>query len=144
MKVLEPRSYVLGKTLFGSRQRIFSTVFILFVLAAIPTAFYLVNQEQDIRQNAANGIPACLFVPGTVQPGETAQLLIASYPYQIAPYIEPSSGYVMTGKPQGNTITYVFNTPGKTWTASLLDPEHPIQNGKPNIIASCKISTSDN
>lgn len=145
MRVLERhnKGYVLGHSIFANPRRTLGYVLVLFVLAAIPFTYYLANQIQDIRQRAAGGETACLFTPGTIRPGETAELLIATYPYQISPHIEPKSGYIMTGQIRSNTLTYQFNTPNTTWTASLLDPANPLVDGKPNKIASCTISTSE-
>ncbi len=144
MRVLPSRGYVLKTDIFSNPRRILGYVLVLFVLAAIPFTYFLANQVQNVQQNAASGNPACLFIPATVRPGEAAELLIAGYPYKIPPYVDPSSGYVMTGQNSATSFSYQFNTPRTTWTASLLDPGHPLQNGKPNKLASCTISTSNN
>lgn len=145
MKVLDPhsRGYVLGKTVFSNPRRTLSYVLVLFLLAAIPFTHYLVNRIQNVSQQAANGKAECMFIPGTVRPGETAELLISSYPYKVNPYIEPANGYVMNGQTSPSSLTYQFNTPHTTWTASLLDPANPQTFGRPNKIASCTVSTSN-
>lgn len=144
MRVIEGHNlgYVLGRSIFSNPRKTLGYVLVFFVLGAIPVTYMLVNQVQDVRQHAADGEPACLFTPSTVRAGETAELLLASYPYQISPYIEPTKGYVMIGQVRSNTIIYQFNTPSTNWTASLLDPEHPLINGRPNKIATCTVSTS--
>jgi hypothetical protein len=144
MKIVEKHSigYVLGKALFSSPQRTISVFFVLFVLGAVPLTFYLANQQQDIRQQAADSTPACIFTPGTIRPGETSELLVVSYPYAPEPYMEPADGYSIVEK-RGDTIIYKLDKPGTTWKISLLDPSNPMKNNLPNALASCTVSTTE-
>jgi len=104
---------------------------VALVLLSIPISIYLVNQRQDIRQQAGNSsgqraltsIPTCSWSKNPILPGLTSELTI-TYSQQtinktIIPDIDPVVGYKIIGNTQNGGILYQFDKPGVTWVVTL-------------------------
>ena len=135
VKVVQSRGYVLGyvlgRTLFSSGRRTIGTLFVAFVLLSIPISIYLVNQRQEIRQQAVSSslqrtlttIPTCSWSKNPISPGSTSELTI-TYSQQtinttLIPDIDPVVGYKIIGNTQSGGIIYQFDKSGETWVVSL-------------------------
>lgn len=141
--------------LLSSAKRIVITVLSLVILISIPITYTLVGQRADLRQRAAgtssvSGTPSCEWSKPSVNPGETAELILINYNADVpdvggklAPVISPPSGYRFIEKLENGNFLYQLDTPGSTFTASLLDPESTGSNSDLKTVATCIISTTN-
>ncbi|MGE5041419.1 MAG: hypothetical protein ACM3IJ_00780 [Candidatus Levyibacteriota bacterium] len=146
----------LEEAFFSSAKRVISSIFIFILLLSIPISVYLVNQQLTIKQQASSrfgakpsGFPTCAWDKTSIAAGETAELIMVNYGNNFAdvstvpePYIQPENGYKKMGKTVTGGKKYELDLPNTEYTASLLDPTSPVIDGRPNIITSCKITTS--
>lgn len=148
----------LEEALFSSAKRVATSLVIFILLLSIPISIYLINQSLDYQQHASSrfgakpsGFPSCSWDKPSVSPGDTAELITINYGNNFsdistvpAPYIQPETGFKKIGKSVTGGMKYELDTPGTEFTASLLDSNNPVVDGKPNIVTSCKITTTGN
>lgn len=143
------------EALLSSVKRIAVTVLSLVILISIPITYTLVGQRADLRQRASgtpsvSGTPSCEWNKPSVNPGETAELILINYSAdlpdvggKLAPVISPPSGYTFIKKLDNGNFLYQLDTPGSMFTASLLDPESATTNTDLKTAATCVISTTN-
>ncbi len=142
------------EALLSSVKRITITVASLVIIISIPITYSLVQQRADIRQRASgvpsvSGTPSCEWSKPSVNPGESAELILINYTADVpdvggklSPVISPPSGYRFIKKLDDGNLLYELDTPDTMFKASLLDPSSTANSSDLKTVATCIISTT--